>query len=177
MAEFSGVIGGGASGTSLRAQAANRAALQAAAATLARVMAAAGLGAAVGLERVGLIVQNDWRRLLSQRGTGKVYGGRHQASSPGQPPARDTGDLVNSTFYRVSRAVGGPVLDVGSNLVKSAYLEFGTRKMKPRPSLRPAITNTVPKIPAVVAASVAASQRAAASSLGRAVRIGLGPLR
>lgn len=63
----------------------------------------------------------------------------HIASSPGYPPARDTGMLVRS----IKMDVRSTEVEVGSNLTGKAgmyptYLEFGTKKMDPRPWLEPA---------------------------------------
>jgi hypothetical protein len=63
--------------------------------------------------------------------TGKMYsgGGRrapHFASSPGNPPRRDFGNLVASIVMDVDEGEG--TIDVGSNLEDppyGAYLEFG----------------------------------------------------
>ena len=61
-----------------------------------------------------------------------------KVSLPGEPPARDRGELVNSIDVDVD--------PVQFNLTLSAladharHLEFGTRHMLPRPFLRPALT-------------------------------------
>lgn len=71
--------------------------------------------------------------------TGRVYekyGPRrtHRASAPGQPPMSDTGALARSVKINTEpRAV-----IVGSQLAYAAYLEYGTRKMAPRPLWVPA---------------------------------------
>lgn len=60
----------------------------------------------------------------------------HKASSAGQPPATDTGRLVSSiTQERTGKAEA----EVGSTVVYSKFLEFGTRNMDERPWLRPAL--------------------------------------
>lgn len=72
--------------------------------------------------------------------TGRVYKRRkrrHQASAPGQAPATDRGQLASS--YR-TRKVGPGAYRVGSSLKKAPALEFGTRRMRPRPHLRPAFS-------------------------------------
>lgn len=61
-----------------------------------------------------------------------------KVSLPGEPPAKDMGLLVNSVEVDVD--------PVQFNLTLSAlayyarHLEFGTRRMLPRPFLRPALT-------------------------------------
>lgn len=76
-------------------------------------------------------------KLRMQRGphSGRVYGKRrHQASAPGEAPAPDTGTLMGSIYHeRVSPLTAV----VGSRMVYSAYLEYGTRKMAPRPAWTP----------------------------------------
>jgi len=80
--------------------------------------------------------------ILNTTKSGRVYrrrGTEHQASAPGEPPASDTGTLVNSieTSYDF-KALSGSVV------VRAAHgppLEFGTRKMAARPFMRPALAN------------------------------------
>lgn len=82
--------------------------------------------------------------------TGRVYPategfGARQASAPGEPPARDTGNLsgligvdeVNLPRMRVA---------IFSSAEYSADLEFGTSKMAPRPFLRRALREIGPRI-------------------------------
>lgn len=67
----------------------------------------------------------------------------HRASAPGQAPATDTGFLVSS-IYNEDR---GPLTKaIGSRLPYAFYLEFGTRKIEPRPSWIPAVERTIPKM-------------------------------
>lgn len=80
------------------------------------------------------------REYLKADGTtakvGKKRNKAHQASAPGDPPAVDTGDLrsrigvqkIKPGHYRV-----------GTNLIYAPWLEFGTRRMKARPFMRPAL--------------------------------------
>lgn len=63
--------------------------------------------------------------------TGRQYprGARvHIASASGQWPAIDTGNLRINTRMRVTPFEG----ELGSNVDYAEYLQFGTRKMKPR---------------------------------------------
>ena len=59
----------------------------------------------------------------------------HRASAPGQAPASDTGNLVSKI---VVRQKGANVTNVESNANYSAFLEYGTSKMDPRPFMLPA---------------------------------------
>lgn len=60
-------------------------------------------------------------------------------SEPGQPPHVLTGRLRQSIQHRVDRDARGFVARVGTNVEYSKFLELGTRKMAPRPYLRPAL--------------------------------------
>ena len=79
---------------------------------------------------------------LSHPGTGRVYRRRgitHQASSPGQPPAPDTGLLRASVGHKAGQDGSGMYEDIGSGQNVAVWTELGTRRMAPRPWLRPAL--------------------------------------
>jgi len=59
----------------------------------------------------------------------------HRASAPGESPASDTGNLVSK--IKVKQKTKDRVW-VESNADYSAYLEYGTSKMQPRPYMLPA---------------------------------------
>ena len=59
----------------------------------------------------------------------------HRASAPGQSPASDTGNLVSKIIVKQKSA---DVTNVESNANYSAFLEYGTSKMQPRPFMFPA---------------------------------------
>jgi HK97 gp10 family phage protein len=59
----------------------------------------------------------------------------HRASAPGQAPASDTGNLVSKIIVALKDK---DHTEVQSNAHYSAYLEYGTSKMEPRPFLLPA---------------------------------------
>lgn len=83
--------------------------------------------------------------------TGRRYprwGGRkfHIASSPGNPPAVDTGDLKKS--ITMDARLPGEV-EVGSTIKKPpypVYLEEGTTRMKKRPWLQPPVDAVTARI-------------------------------
>ncbi len=60
----------------------------------------------------------------------------HQASAPGEAPAIDTGNLVNSIQVELT---GPAAAVVYTNVEYAPYLEFGTIDMEPRPFLQPAV--------------------------------------
>ena len=59
----------------------------------------------------------------------------HRSSAPGQAPASDTGNLVSKITVRQE---GKNKTNVESNADYSAFLEYGTSKMEPRPFMLPA---------------------------------------
>ena len=60
----------------------------------------------------------------------------HRASAEKEPPATDTGRLVSSI---TQKRTGHAEAEVGSDVVYSKFLEFGTPDMGERPWLRPAL--------------------------------------
>jgi len=97
-----------------------------------RAAALAALGQAVAVKAQQL--RTEIVEQLSQPGTGEIYD-RHIASAPGDPPAVDSGRLRQSI---VALKVDQFRWRVGTNVEYALYLEFGTRRMAPRPFLRPA---------------------------------------
>ena len=59
----------------------------------------------------------------------------HRASAPGQAPASDTGNLVSKIIVKQKTK---NITNVESNADYSAFLEYGTSKMQPRPFMLPA---------------------------------------
>jgi hypothetical protein len=62
----------------------------------------------------------------------------HRASAPGEAPAVDTGRLKTSLHVSVSSG-GHAEADVVAPVSYALHLEYGTRKMAPRPFLAPAL--------------------------------------
>lgn len=60
----------------------------------------------------------------------------HQASAPGEAPARDTGKLIRAMRYNSRRLPNGAEVIVQNEADYAMYLEFGTSKMQPRPFFR-----------------------------------------
>lgn len=78
------------------------------------------------------------RSIQKSPASGRVYpSGKssiHRASSAGNPPRTDTGELVRMITARVKQLEA----EVSSNAPYSSYLEFGTANMAARPFLFPA---------------------------------------
>jgi len=70
---------------------------------------------------------------LYRRGANRM----HQASAAGQAPAMDYGHLTNSIQRKLYKTVIGGEVYTNSDYAEA--LEFGTRKMAPRPFLAPAL--------------------------------------
>lgn len=73
--------------------------------------------------------------------TGRVYEKykprrTHQASSPGEYPATDTGRLAGAVAFELPRGETA-IATVGTNLQYGRHLEFGTSRMAARPWLLP----------------------------------------
>lgn len=114
-----------------------------------------------GLFVAGRKIERDAKESLRHRGSGAVYKhGKvtHQASSPGQPPATDTGRLGNS--INVVQLLDKGVVEVRaggsrSNVKYAAMLEYGTVHMEPRPFMRPALLRNKKFITQAVSAKIA----------------------
>ena len=84
------------------------------------------------------MVREEWIRLITSGGrSGRLYNG-HRASAPGEPPAARTSQLTSSIDLAGAEGPDGPDWGVGSPLDYALFLEIGTWKMAPRPSLEPA---------------------------------------
>lgn len=94
------------------------------------------------LQRRALAVEAQAKVNLSMPGSGRIYRRRgipHQASAPGEPPAPDTGLLRASVHHTVGSDGDGLLADIGSSQNVAMWTELGTRRMAPRPWLRPAL--------------------------------------
>jgi HK97 gp10 family phage protein len=82
----------------------------------------------------------------------------HQASAPGEPPANDTGELgrtIKSTMEVLKPGVAAAVVWADAPYAK--YLEFGTKRMEPRPFMTPAVEFHRAKYPQALGAAVVES--------------------
>ena len=78
-----------------------------------------------------------------------------QRSAPGEPPASQTGRLVDSI-----RVVEGDLrVRVEAAVRHAPWLEFGTERMEPRPFIRPARDAHIASLVAEVQAVLATSRR------------------
>lgn len=96
--------------------------------------------------------------ILDTPKTGRIYRRRsieHRASAPGEPPASDTGRLVNS--IRTDYDFGSLRGTVEASTDYAAYLEFGTSRMAARPYMRPALARRAKQIEDDMAQAVRAA--------------------
>lgn len=83
-------------------------------------------------------------KVLEPPKTGRLYKRAktvvHQASAPGEAPASDTGNLVGN----ITQDVDESALEarISAQTPYAAALEFGTKKMEPRPFMRPALVES-----------------------------------
>jgi phage gpG-like protein len=90
------------------------------------------------VQKTALDIEGDIKNEMRQAKSGRSYlrgGRRHVASAPGEAPAVDYGRLINSVQ---TTQVGSLTSEINTNVEYAASLEFGTRKIAPRPAWRPA---------------------------------------
>lgn len=95
------------------------------------------------------------REINSGSRSGRVYKRKsvtHQASTAGEPPKTDTGQLVNSIHTRSGD--NGLSAEVYSRLKYAMWLEFGTSKTAARPAWIPIFHGMKPKIKKLIARAV-----------------------
>jgi HK97 gp10 family phage protein len=109
-----------------------------------------------GVLRAANLFRNEYVRLILDTGkSGHTYtrrGIQHTASAPGEPPASDTGRLIQSV--RVDHQPNSLVAVIGVGTKYAAMLEFGTQTMKPRPAFMPAYQTKKAEMQAVIASEI-----------------------
>lgn len=139
---------------------------------IAAVVLAGTKGGPVALSKVGVEATSEIKRILSQPGRGATYrrgGVTHRASSPGDPPAVDTGRYRASWDWVVSGAGAAAALSIGTPDKRGPWLEFGTSRMLPRPHLRVLRERLVAsgRVTALLGTTIAQVQTAEARGLPR----------
>lgn len=101
------------------------------------------------------ILRNSASEVLGHDGSGRRYRNGHVASSPGQPPAPDTGHLRRSWRESSMAKANGlgrgisVLLRITSDTPYAIYLNEGTSRMRPRPFIERIKTRATPKIVAL----------------------------
>ena len=67
----------------------------------------------------------------------------HRASAPGEAPATDTGFLMSGIRAQMTDFTHG-IITIAAPY--AGWLEFGTRKMEPRPYIRPAVDSAIERL-------------------------------
>jgi HK97 gp10 family phage protein len=80
----------------------------------------------------------------------------HTASRPGEAPAKDTGRLIGGVTYK---KIGQTTVEVENLVLYGKYLEWGTRKIKPRPLWEPALERAKPRFIARLKAVIAGTYK------------------
>lgn len=91
------------------------------------------------IDRIAKEIEGKAKASMGAEKHGETYyvqGKEHIASAPGEAPAIDTGNLVNSIRSEMLNDQTGIVF---TNVEYAPYLEFGTSDMAPRPFLQPAV--------------------------------------
>jgi hypothetical protein len=106
------------------------------------------------IESIAKDVRNTAMASMLQPKHGIVYRKgtltEHRASAPGEAPASDTGDLLNSITVASRRNY----TDVGSEKLHGLFMEKGTKRVKKRPYLAPALKKHAPKLERVLLAEL-----------------------
>jgi len=123
------------------------------------------------MQEVGDIFTGIIHDLINAPGRGRIYvrpGGTHTASAPGDPPATDTGNLVENIGANIVRdteqetAVG-----VGVNSQEAPYwegLNDGTDKVEPRPYIQRGLDAGLREVPRVLFPRIVAKARRVANA-------------
>ena len=99
------------------------------------------------------VMRNCALEVLGHDGSGRVYRNGHVASSPGSPPAPDTGSLRRN--WSQQKLIGGNgggvriILRMRSQMFYAHFLDQGTRKMAPRPFTKPIEQKALPQVAAL----------------------------
>jgi len=108
-----------------------------------------------GMRKATLFTLSAAQEKVRQPGSGELYqktaSVTHRASRPGEPPATDTGRLLDSLTSDVKVRAGDVTGLVMAQTEYAAALELGTDKMAARPFLRPSVTENKLKILRMVA--------------------------
>ena len=103
------------------------------------------------VQRSTTIVEGHAKQSIMKGGTGITYQKynprrQHTASAKGEPPASDTGFLVNNITSSVKQLGTSVVGQIVASAPYAPYLEFGTSTIDPRPFMQPALERNRPKI-------------------------------
>lgn len=84
----------------------------------------------------GKKVKREARMMINTSSPSGRFYGNHRASSAGEPPRTDTGNLVRNIDVKEGKGIVRVGI-MSQKAIYGAYLEFGTRHIAPRPWLKP----------------------------------------
>ena len=106
------------------------------------------------MNTIVLLVEGNAVKLIRKRSNGRTYtrGNKtHVASAPNKAPNTDTGNLIRGIIHDVKKVPNKYVLGTVRSTAKySLDLEYGTRRMKKRPFMRPALAGSAKQIKALL---------------------------
>jgi len=109
-------------------------------------------------EGIGIVERKAVDLILNTAKTGKLYRRRgvvHQASAPGEPPASDTGNLVNRRrIDLIPERLAGRLT---FSALYAVYLQHGTLHMEPRPWADRALNETEGDVRSAILSNVIAA--------------------
>jgi HK97 gp10 family phage protein len=100
----------------------------------------------LGMHNATQYAADEAAKLINRSQPVATIGGRLRGldpSKPGEPPKKVTSHLFQNIRKTVHATRYSVIGRYGSSVIYAAYLELGTRKMAPRPFLRPIIGNTL----------------------------------
>lgn len=105
--------------------------------------------------QAGNHLRNAWLDKLTGSRTGRTYivpgtSVTYTASAPGEAPASRTGRLRQSVAFVINTKGDTVEYVLGSPLEYAMFLEFGTYKMAPRPSLVPVFAENQKEVKRIV---------------------------
>lgn len=106
---------------------------------------------------IGIVEARAVYLITQTKKSGRIYrrrGVKHQSSAPGEPFANDTGETLKRRDTTLDAAHIRATLHFRS--INAARMEHGTRKMRPRPFARRAISETRNQVTDAVLGSIVA---------------------
>ena len=101
--------------------------------------------ARAGVQRGAIGIQAEMKLMLSKPGKGEKRG-KYRASAPGDPPTVQTGNLRRSVQVADLSTEKVIKARVGTNQDYGRFLEYGTKRIAPRPWARPSVVLVKPKL-------------------------------
>lgn len=92
--------------------------------------------------------------IRSSSPSGVVTSAGFRRSAPGQPPAIESRELLNSFRIMTNNTNDGPTAELFTQDPKAKLLEYGTSRMLPRPFMRPTRAIAERRLPTIMQSAV-----------------------